>query len=203
MNTVIAPLSQVWRLGLLASLLIGLAGCSTVEVSQDYARQTDFDRIQTLAWLPAAQQTPPKAAEFARQNPLIAQRIEQAIASHLQARGLTLTDSENPPDAYLTYHASTEQELSGGAPFGTTIGIGTGTGRTFGSVFWRAYPDWETYNQSVLKIDLLTPDQQLIWRGIGTTRLPDHPTPETLDERITEMVQTILMQYPPNAAKQP
>ncbi|WP_019895927.1 DUF4136 domain-containing protein [Hydrogenovibrio halophilus] len=183
-------------LGLIGPWLLWLSGCSTVQVSHDYERQADFSQIQSLSWLPAEDQTAPKAVDFAKDNPLIAKRIEQAIEDQLPAKGLKLVDADTDSDAYMTYHASTEKTV-GSSPFGTSIGMGTGTGSVFGGVLWRTNPDIETQNESVLKIDLLDQNHQLIWRGTGTTVLPDHPDTTTLDERIHEMVQEILQQYPP------
>jgi hypothetical protein len=189
-------LLRILSLGLFGPWLLWLGGCSTVEVSHDYERQANFSQIQSLMWLPAQAQTTPKAADFAKENPLIAKRIEQAIQDQLPAKGLTLVEADTDSDAYITYHASTEKTLSS-SPFGTSIGMGTGTGSVFGGVLWRTGPDLETHNESVLKIDLLDRSHNLIWRGTGTTVLPDHPDATTLDERIREMVQKVLQQYPP------
>ncbi|MDX1795568.1 MAG: DUF4136 domain-containing protein [Hydrogenovibrio sp.] len=174
-------------------------GCSSIQVSQDYAPGIQFSGLKTYQWLPADQQTKPTATEFTKNNPLIAKRIEDAIRYELSQKGLSIVDQK--ADAYITYHISSIQKLRS-SPVTTTIGFGTGFGsHTYGGFGFQTGADIDQYEQGQLIIDVLSKQGKLLWRGKSTTPLEEHTTPEETTKLINEVIQKLLAQYPPDQVK--
>lgn len=173
-------------------LILGLAGCSTIPVNQDYDSTTNFTGIKSMQWLPATQQTEPKASEFVKQQPLIAKRIQSAISQSLSAKGIKLVNQS--ADAYITYHVSVQSKLRS-EPFTTTFGFGT-FGRRGGIVFQTA-PELYEVDEGKLVIDILNLQEEVIWRGISTSLLTEQATPQQTTELVNRVVDKVLQQYPP------
>lgn len=186
--------TRVW---LVFMLLLGLVGCSNIQVSQDYQENTNFSNYQTYYWLPADKQTKPKAVTFEKENPLLAQRIKNAIEQALQTKGYRLVDTPDAADAYITYHYSTSQKIRSDQVT-TGIGFGTGWYGGFGGIGFQTAPDVEQYEEGQLLIDVLTKDDKLLWRGKSTAPLNEHPKPEETTKRVQEIVQKMMAQYPPD-----
>jgi len=177
-------------------LMLGLTACSTIPVNQDYDANANFSAIKTIKWLPLALQTTPKANEFAQQQPLIAKRIQGAIAQSLLAKGIKVSDQAH--DAYITYHVSVESKLRAD-PFTTTFGFGT-FGRHGGIVFQTA-PELYEVEEGKLVIDILNLQGEVIWRGISTSLLTEQATPQQTTEWVNRVVDRVLQQYPPKNSK--
>lgn len=182
--------------GLLTSLLYG---CSSIQVSQDYAPGIQFSGLKNYQWLPADQETKPTATEFAKNNPLIAKRIKDAIRHELSLKGFSIVDQN--ADAFITYHISSIQKLRS-SPVTTTIGFGTGFGgHSFGGFGFQTGSDIDQYEQGQLIIDVLSKQGKLLWRGKSTTPLEEHASPEETTKLINEVIQKLLAQYPPDQVK--
>lgn len=175
--------------------LVTLAGCSTIQVSQDYDNSTDFSQIHSFQWLPAAKQSKPKAADFNKQNPLIAKRIENAITHEMNLKGQPIVNQG--ADAYITYHIASVQKIRS-SPVTTSIGFGTGiSGGLYTGFGFQSGNNVEPYDEGQLVVDILSLKGQLLWRGTSTTPLEEHSTPEETTKLINKIVQKLLAQYPP------
>jgi hypothetical protein len=172
---------------------ITLTGCSNVPVNQDYDTGFNFSSISSVEWLPENQQTPPKAATFAKQNPLIAKRIQIAILTELKRKGIT---SRTPglADAYVTYHYSTERVLQSD-PFSTSVGLGVFGNH--GGFMFQTQPDLYESKEGKLIIDIISRKGQLLWRGIGSSLITEQNSPQATTEQVNKVVASILAQYPP------
>ncbi len=176
-----------------------LIGCSSVQVSQDYDATANFNHIKTFQWQAAGQQTKPKAADFEKKDPLIAERIRIAIKAQLALQGFSLVD--NHADAFITYHISSVQKVRSNVG-NVSIGFGTGFGSSsYGSIGFQSAPDIQQYQEGLLIIDIISKDGKLLWRGNSSTALEEHPTPADTTKLIQEVVQKLLMQYPPDKKK--
>lgn len=169
-----------------------LSACSSIQVSQDYDKSTDFSQLKHYQWLPTKQQTKPKASNFETQNPLIAKRIIQAVEANLNAKGTPF--NADKVDAYVTYHVSTKTRVRS-SPVTTSVGFGT-YGR-YGSVGFQTAPDIQQYEEGKLVIDIIDLKGQLLWRGTSSSIIQEHPTPEESTAKINEVVTKMLAQYPP------
>lgn len=144
----------------LASVLVaGLALAKDISnVSIDYAKDMDFASVKTFEYVP------PK--ETGSDSPLMAKRTVELIEAALTDAGLT--ETEDSPDIYVTYHLTTGQDLplddsalgyGGYGPGWGSWGGGMGTSRAGVS----------TETGGALIIDAYRPsDKKLVWRGTGT-----------------------------------
>lgn len=158
-------------------VLVSLApiGCSGIDVSSDYDPATDFAAFSTYAWLskPAAELPgSPLVSE------LLLERVRHAVDSELSAKGMRVVPEE-AASLLVTEHLSIEERIQFNDPY-----------YSFDMV--------QTYEEGTLLIDLVDADsRELLWRGIGQTRLRELPTPEEREQRVQEVVSAILAQYPP------
>ena len=170
-----------------------VAGGSGIPVNQDYDTSFNFSNIKSVEWLPAANQTPPKAITFEQQNPLIAKRIQTAITEQLGQKGIAMRTA-GLSDAYVTYHYSSKRVLQAD-PVSTSFGFGV-FGRHSGMMF-RTSPDLYEYEEGRLVIDILSKNNQLLWRGISPSLLTEQASPQETTAKVKQIVASILAQYPP------
>lgn len=176
----------------LIGLMLGLSGCSSIQVSQDYQANARFESIKTLQWLDEADQVEPKASTFAAKNPLIATRITQAITQQLSLKKIDVV-TENPT-GFVTYHVET---LAKPRSSQVTTSFGFGSYGRYGGFGFQTHPDGDYYDEGKLVIDIFNAEKQLIWRGISTRYVEEHIAPEEQTKIIQEVVSKLLEQYPP------
>lgn len=176
--------------------LLVLGGCSTITVNQDYDVNARFDSLHTLQWLPAERQAEPKASVYATQNPLMAQRIEQAIKTALPSRGLLLVQEK--ADGFISYHMVVKKVMR--AEPGPYYGFGF-WGRHSGVMF-QSPPEYYEVEEGTFVIDILNKEGQLIWRGKSPSYLRELESPAKTTEWVNAVVQKMLAQYPPGSASQ-
>ncbi len=87
-----------------ASLVVLPSGCAPLSVHVDYDTQADFSGLRTFGWLPEPRATGVPRAD----NPLLHQRIREAIEAQLTAQGFVADDD---PQFRVGYHLSTQQKL--------------------------------------------------------------------------------------------
>ena len=60
----------------------------------------------------------------------------------------------------------------------------------------------DEYQQGSLIIDMIDPTSlELIWRGIGSKRLPESTDAAEMDKLVGEIVKSILVKFPPKVKK--
>lgn len=171
-----------------------LAGCSSIQVSQDYDKQVDFSSYHSYLWLPEEDQVKPGAAQLQAQNRLVSQRIETAITRVLAEKGFQPSSNQNT-DFYVTYHLELKDKVAS-RPMQTTFGFGR-YGYYSGAMIEFGQPDIYQYEEGQLAIDILNADKQLVWRGISRSALDGNLSPEKLTQLINEAVEKNLAQFPP------
>lgn len=178
-----------WIALLLATLVA--AGCSGINVSQDYDPAMNFGTITSFRWESEAQEA---TGDPRIDNPLRDARIRAAIERVLAEKGFT--PSANAPPAFLVrYQYTLRQKLESGSG-GVGFGIGS-YGRHGGIAVGTGNPVRE-YDEGMLVIDLVnavSPTQ--LWRGTGTQRFRDYDNPEKASRDINTLVEKILVQFPP------
>jgi len=179
-------------------LVMGLTGCSSIPVNQDYDASANFGAIKKVQWLPVQQQTEPTAQAFEKQNPLIAKRIRNAIQSSLAAKGIALVNDQ--ADAFVSYRFSVESKLRTDN-VRTSIGFGFGHFSRHGGLMFNTAPDLYEYDEGKLVIDILDMRGNLIWRGISPSLLEEQSTPAETTQLVNDVVAKVLSQYPPKPVK--
>ena len=130
-------------------------------------------------------------------------RILDSIEAQLKTQGYNKVDG--PMDLLINYSVLTEDkvDITNHSVYG---GVAPGWGWRGGygyrgmGVGVHGYNDIQvkSYKSGTLIIDFIDPiSNQLIWRGIGSKRIPKTVTSEKADELINLVVMSILKNFPP------
>ena len=104
----VSIMKQAARIALLFPMVVFLASCASVRVSEDYDPDEDFSGYQTFTWLPVPQKP---TGDYRVDNPLLDTRIRAAVERNLGSRGYRKVE-DRAPDFYVAYHLGIEQKLS-------------------------------------------------------------------------------------------
>jgi len=173
-----------------------LTTCATT-TNVDYDEKYDFSSIHSIKIVdPKLQAT----GDTRLDNPLMINRIRDAIKNTLRIRGYTLVSDNG--DINLVYQLSKRSGVES-ASSGITFGYGTfgshgGIGMAYG------YPgyDVQSYDEGVLTIDMINAkDNFLVWRGSSSRRLYNGNTPKKSKKVVNALVAEILSRFPPRTGK--
>lgn len=179
-------------------LMTGCASKSEIDVSTDYS-MANFDQFSSYQWLPESEDKGQKP-----DNNLISDRITASINENLAAKGYQQTDSK--PDVFVNFNVTTAAKVNidnnttyeGYAP-GFTWSRGYGAQATQSKVGVMETRIVE-YTEGSLTIDIIDPNNmQIIWRGIGTNKLPEQYDHQLATQLINKAVTATLENYPPPA----
>ena len=153
------------------------------KVNYDYDKTTNFAKLRTYALKPTA----------GANDPLVNERINNAIARGLALRGMRRVDDH--PDVYVVPNMTIDQ-----VPQVTAYGNGPGWGWGY-----YGYGGWgiTTYDVNYLQyntlvIDMLDPQSgDLVWRGRGVRQVNPRWKPDKIDKEVNEAVAKILRNFPP------
>ena len=169
--------SYILLFSIIISVVISLAGCSTISVTQDYDPGYDFSKLKTFEFLPIP--------EDAGIDQLNAKRLGEAIKTNLIAKGYTLSEE---------------------ADFGIALHFGQQTKTDVQSYNYH-YGGWwgseegvqvTQYDEGTLVIDFIDmAKNELVWRGTGSGVISQSPSIEERTENINKAVAQILAQFPP------
>jgi hypothetical protein len=141
------------------------------KVNTDYDKSYDFSKIKTYAW---------KEGKPAG-NPLMAQRIVNAIDYHLSMNGYQKVDSN--PDMFVSYYASTKEEVEI---------------REWGYGRWGMNRSVDVYKVLVgtVIVDLIdAAENKLFWRGVASDTVSDKP--EKNEKKINKAAEKMFKEFPP------
>lgn len=147
------------------------------DVKTDYDHTTDFSKYKTYMWIKEPKTT----------NPLMKQRIVDAINTQLQERGLRL--------------------VSSGADLGISANTATHEEQTLQS-FYDGFPGWgwrrywgptttvDTYEVGTLVVDLFdTHSKQVKWWATASDTVSDKPEKNT--KKLNKAVEKMFEHFPP------
>jgi hypothetical protein len=177
------------RLTVLAAVVI--AGCTTINVSQDYDTLADLSHYDTWQWRHPVQ---PPSGDIRIDNPLLDKRIRQAVENHLADRRMGRVDKQGA--ITVSYHLNIESRIYSDAYY---PGYGVGRFYDFGYGGFGAETRIYQYDLNSLIIDIhLAYTDKLLWRGVGDYRLRTYKSPEAAAEAMQAIVDKILGQFPPD-----
>jgi Domain of unknown function (DUF4136) len=165
-----------------ASVLLA-ASCSTVTVERDWDHTVDFSRYRTFAI---------REGSRAR-SPFVQQRIESAVTSALEAKGLKPSDDSPDLLVYTHVRVSREREIDY-----TTFGYGG----------WYGWPGWGPGHWGVatatvreipvgtMIVDLVDARRKhLVWRGKASKTIEDEE--DRSQEAVSRAVAKLFKDFPP------
>ncbi|QUM82327.1 DUF4136 domain-containing protein [Moritella sp. 5] len=187
---------------LVALLSLVLAACSTVKVSTDYDQSADFTTLKGFNWLPESAKVEKENAYL--NNRIMDVRITKAIDKQLVAQGFSFSTA---PDFYVNYSITSEKKTNirtydNYSGYGPSWGWGVGYGHRGMSLSAHTETRVDEYQQGSLVVDVIDPTSlELIWRGIGSKRLPESTDAAEMDKLVADVVKSILGKFPPKASK--
>jgi len=175
------------RTSLAALLLCLLGACSSVRVSVDYDPTEDFSAYRTFTWFPRPQQP---TGDYRIDNPLLDARIRAAVERELAAKGYRKVE-DRVPDFYVAYHLSFQDKLD-------VYTVDRGYMTYWGYRVSMPETQVHQYEEGTLVLDIANVrEKELVWRGVGSGRVRQDPTPEQTTEAVNRAVAEILARFPP------
>lgn len=180
---------QTLRTGvvLLFLLTMGQAAFGDHKVTTDYDRKADFSSYKTFMWL----------REPRLQDPLMVQRVKDAVNAQLTAKGWQLV-TENA-DIAVSANGATRQEQTletwySGYPGWQWHGLGHGYGS--GPASTRV----ETYTVGTLVVDLFdTSKKQVVYRATASDVVSDKPEKNT--KTMNKVIEKMFKHFPPKSSR--
>jgi hypothetical protein len=178
---------------LLASALLVAGGCSTLQTNVDYDGSVDFAKYRTFT---LREGTPAR-------DSLTQQRLEDAIAASLQAKGLRRVPDGGDLLVYTHVRTENQRQIEW-----TNYGYaGWGWGWGWG---WRGWggPGWSQATVrnvpiGTLIVDLVdSQEKRLVWRGIATEYIDKivKMDPEEKTKAANEAMQKLFKEFPPRTS---
>jgi hypothetical protein len=167
-------------------LMLVLAAVSFAQdVKSDYDHSANFSQYKTFSW-----------EKVQTKDPLLVDRIKDAVNSALSAKGWTLVPSGGDVEVFAIETTQNQQTLD-------TFYNGFGGGRRWGGFggFGDATTTVNTYKVGTLVIDLFdAKTEKLIWRSSSSDTLSNNADKNTknLDKGVNKMFQ----HFPPAPKKQ-
>jgi hypothetical protein len=163
--------------GLLLLAAPSFAQKVTVDWDQDFNGPTE-----TYTWA---------VAKDAAENPLVHQRIVNAINYWMTMRGHREVKPEENPDIVLVYHTSTKDEV---VVTSDSFGYGYGPGFRYGGGMGTTTSRSHTYTKGTLVVDIWEPkEKKMVFRGTATDTVDANP--EKLEKKINKMVEKMVKEF--------
>jgi hypothetical protein len=165
----------------IAMLLVLTAASFAQQVKTDYDHNANFGQYKTYSW-----------EKVQTRDPLLVDRIKDAVNGALTAKGWTQVDSGGDVSVVATEITQNQQTLN-------TFYDGFGGGWRWGG-FGDATTTTETYKVGTLVIDLFDArTKNLIWRGSSSDTLSNNSDKNT--KNLDKGVQKMFAHFPPEAKK--
>jgi hypothetical protein len=161
-----------------------LTVASFAQVKTDYDHHANFGQYKTYSW-----------EKIQTKDPLMVDRIKDAVNGALTARGWTLVDSGGEVCVMAIEITQNQQTLN-------TFYDGFGGGRRWGGFggFGDATTTTETYQVGSLVVDLFdAKTRNLIWRGSSSDTLSNNADKNT--KNLDKGVQKMFAHFPPAEKK--
>jgi hypothetical protein len=162
-------------------LLLSFAGLAAAKVFSDFDPKANFSQYKTFMWIKNPHM----------EDPLMADRIVNAINAELTAKGWTLV--EEGGDVGVAAHVATRKAHNLETFYN---GFGGWGWHHWGGGMGIATTRMQTYTVGTLVVDLFdSRTKQLIFRGWATDVLPENPKKET--KKLDKDIEKIFKDFPP------
>ncbi len=189
--------------GLLALATL-LWGCSSgLTIDRDYDESVNFSQLNSWRWMDT--ESDRHQDQDYHGNDILDGRIRQAVERELAAKGFR-QQAQGEVDFLVNYSVTKEDKTEirsyntyGGLTPGFAFGYGHGFYRYGYSVMYHPEPEVRTvhYQEGTLVLDVINPQEKLIWRGSAEGRLKKNQTVEEKREAVNSVVAKVLAGFPP------
>ncbi|HBR53155.1 MAG TPA: DUF4136 domain-containing protein [Flavobacteriaceae bacterium] len=167
-------------------LVVLVSSCTSVRVATDYDRAVDFNAYNSYAFYKPG-------IDQAKISDLDKRRILRAIEANLAAKGMTKSET---PSLLVSIFTKERERVD---VYNNNFGWGWGWNPWWGGGFGGS--SVSTTVEGSLYIDLLdAKTNQLVWQGVGRSRLYTGSDIDKREAKIREIVAEILAEYPPGAS---
>jgi hypothetical protein len=174
----VEELNMIRKTGLFIGVV--LAGCSGIDVSEDYDRNQDFARLRSWAWAPPVPQA--DGGGYSVVSNMTHQRITRSVEGELTKKMYNKMEPDQA-DFWVRHYASIGQKPEAYPGYDGWYGDGD---------------EFTVVEEGTIVVDFISPkDKHLLWRGKATSIVDEDMSPEERDSRIVEAVQKIMDQFPP------
>ena len=184
------------RMCSLILILLIFAGCSTIQVKNNYNPKTDFSRLKTYSWLHDKDQP----SENVRiNNDLVKSTVRSSVEETLNTKGFVKTGRDKA-DFLITWFGAIEQKIKKESidHFYAPYGYGT----LYRDPYWNSQPNIASvteFEKGTLVFDFLDPAAHtLLWRGSGSDEVIEGRPEAEVKRNLKEAVVKILAGFPPN-----
>lgn len=162
--------------------------CDSIRVSSDFNENTNFSELKTYAFSKTG-------IDKVKINDIDKKRILKAIDIELYNKGFRKSSIE--PDLIINFFTETNKKVNY-YPSNNYYGYGVNYYNGLGTYADSWYLNSYNYNEGVLFIDIVdNKKNELVWQGIGRGYIYTNKA-EKKSEKISAMVNKILLQFPPN-----
>jgi hypothetical protein len=171
---------------LIVTFFVLTAASFAQQVKTDYDHNANFGQYKTYSW-----------EKVQTRDPLLVDRIKDAVGRVLTAKGWTQVDSGGDVSIVAIEITQQQQTLN---TFYDGFGGGWGWRRFGGGGFGDATTTTETYKVGTLVVDLFdTKTKNLIWRGSSSDTLSNNANKNT--KNLDKGVQKMFDHFPPEEKK--
>ncbi len=164
-------------------IVVILSSCSSIKVSYDYDKTTDFSKYKTYAYTADALKL--------GVDDLNRDRIIAAIDAEMATRGITKSDNSDALiDLILTAKERVEATATNTGGYYGRYGYAGGYGGTT-SINYNTYVDGTLFINVVDKTS-----EKIVWQGRGTKTIDEDASPKKRESNINYAVKSIFYNYP-------
>jgi hypothetical protein len=174
-----------------------MVGCSTINITTDYALEQDFDGYRSYQWHPDG--TAKSASLEAMGGDIFDTRVRRLLEQTLADKGLVQSATA---DFYLNYSVVTEDRVSINT-YNTYGGYGPG----WGYYGYGGFGPWGVgstqtsvhyYTQGTVIIDVVdAASNKLVWRSSADSRVDNNSTPEQKERNLRKAFAKMFEKFPP------
>ena len=163
-------------------MLLAASASFAQQVKTDYDRSADFSKYTTYSW-----------EKVQTQDPLLVDRIKQAVNAALAEKSLTPVESGGQVAIVAIEMTKNQQTLN-------TFYDGFGGGWRWGGGFGNATTTVDNYKVGTLVVDLFDANtKKIIWRGSASDTLSDKSDKNI--KNLDKGVQKMFEHFPPGEKK--
>jgi hypothetical protein len=172
---------RIFSLGVLCASLLVATFAIAQEIKTDHDHTVDFGKYRTFMWIKE-----PKPA-----NPLMRERIIEAVNAQLEAKGMRL--AADHADIGISANTATKEEQTLDSFYGGFPGWGWHR-------YWGGPVIVDTYEVGTLVVDLFDTDtKQVVWWGSASDTISDKP--EKNDKKLDKAVEKMFKDFPPKGSR--
>lgn len=183
-----------------ACIAVFLGGCATgFQATYDHDASKDFDEYRYYAWI---SENPMKIGPSTRiNNPLVEERVMQAVEDTLNARGYQKVIERRSADFVLSFTVGSRDEIKVDSYPSMSASAGMGYPRHWG--WGGTYYGYGTetkvrqYTQGMLAIDVFDVEERRpVWHGVAEKRISESDLEDAVGT-INAAVEAVLAGFPP------